>query len=161
LTLRTSAHPRRLTPVLAALALGLSLAGCSSDTAMWNADWAWWRSKPPVTAASRAIGPDAFVGPDGACPAAETEQVSRGIGLGMTECDLVRLAGPTDRIEITTNDRGERMTVITYPQGERAGIYRFTSGQLTTMDRVDEPPAPKKPQPKKPAPKKPAAPKPS
>lgn len=107
------------------------------------------------------MGPDAFVGPDGACPAPEGEQVSRGIGLGMTECELVRLVGPTDRIEITTNDRGERTTVITYPQGERAGIYRFTSGQLTTMDRIDEPPVSKKPQPKKPAPKKPATPKPS
>ena len=98
----------------------------------------------------RAIGPDAYVAPDGACPAAETEQVARGIGLGMSECDLIRLAGPTEKIEIATNERGERTAVITYPQGERAGIYRFTSGQLTTMDRIDEPPPPPKPQRRKP-----------
>ena len=111
---------------------------------MWNADWAWWRSKPP-DAAVRALGPGAYVGPDGACAAGEGEQASRGIGLGMTECDLVRLAGPTDKVEIATNPRGERTTVITYPRGERAGIYRFVSGQLTTMDRVEEPPPPPKP----------------
>jgi hypothetical protein len=75
----------------------------------------------------------------------------------MSECDLIRLAGPTDKIDIATNERGERTAVITYAQGERAGIYRFTSGQLTTMDRVDEPPPPPKQQRRKPAPKPPAA----
>lgn len=151
MTLRPFTTPRNLAHALPALALAFTIGGCSSDTAMWNADWAWWRSKPPTTAAMRAIGPDAYVAPDGTCPAAETEQVSRGIGLGMSECDLIRLAGPTEKIEIATNERGERTAVITYPQGERAGIYRFTSGQLTTMDRIDEsPPPPKQPR-RKPA----------
>lgn len=146
MTFRSYAVSRVLPRTLPALLLTFALGGCSTDTAMWNADWAWWRSKPPTTAASRAMGPDAFVGPDGACPAAETEQVSRGVGLGMTECDLVRLAGPTDKVDIGVNDRGERTAVITYARGERAGIYRFTSGMLTTMDRVEEPPPPPKPQ---------------
>jgi hypothetical protein len=61
----------------------------------------------------------------------------------MTECELVRLAGPTERIEIGTNERGERSVVMTYAQGERAGIYRFNSGLLATVERLPEAQAPK------------------
>jgi hypothetical protein len=157
LTLQQFATARIRTYALPALALAFTMGGCSSDAAMWNADWAWWRSKPPTTASMRPVGADAYVGPDGTCATAESDPVSRGIGLGMSECDLIRLAGPTDKIDIATNERGERTAVITYAQGERAGIYRFTSGQLTTMDRVDEPPPPPKQQRRKPAPKPPAA----
>jgi hypothetical protein len=69
----------------------------------------------------------------------------------MTECDLVRLAGPADRIEIGANERGQRTAVMTYPQGERAGIYRFTSGVLVSVERPPEPPKPQRPQ--RPAPR--------
>ena len=69
----------------------------------------------------------------------------------MTECELVRLPGPTDRIEIGANERGQRTAVITYPQGERAGVYRFTSGVLVSVERSPEPP--KRPGPQRPAPR--------
>jgi hypothetical protein len=61
----------------------------------------------------------------------------------MTECDLVRVAGPTNQIEVAQGERGERKVVMTYPQGERAGIYRFASGLLVSMDRVDPTPTAK------------------
>jgi len=61
----------------------------------------------------------------------------------MTECELVRLAGPTERIDIGTNERGERSVVMTYAQGERAGIYRFNSGLLATVERLPDAQAPK------------------
>ena len=67
----------------------------------------------------------------------------------MTECDLVRLAGPTDQIAIT-NERGERVTTITYPQGERAGIYRFNSGLLVSIEGTPEPPKAQRPQKRQP-----------
>lgn len=70
-----------------------------------------------------------------------------GIALGMTECQVVRLAGYTDRVEVG-GDRGQRAVTLTYMSGSRPGIYRFREGRLVTMDRVEvaPPPAPKKPQ---------------
>jgi len=124
--------------------LVLALAGCSADGALFRADWNWWRSGAPTPAAMRAAGPEALVASDGTCPA-EPERAPRAIALGMTECDLVRLAGPTDKIEIGASAQGERTAVLTYPQGERAGVYRFTSGLLVSIEQIAEPAKPQKP----------------
>jgi hypothetical protein len=70
----------------------------------------------------------------------------RGIALAMTECQVVSVAGYTDRVEIGANERGERTVTLTYLTGERPGIYRFRAGRLVSMDRVAEPPVAKKPQ---------------
>ncbi len=69
-----------------------------------------------------------------------------GIALQMTECEVVRVAGYTDRIEIGANERGQRSATLTYMTGPRPGIYRFVGGRLASMERVAEPPQPKKPQ---------------
>jgi hypothetical protein len=107
---------------------------------MFRADWNWWsNSRPPPV---RAAAPEDLVGSNGGCSPGGTGPV--GITLGITECDLVRTAGPTDQIVIGANDRGERTAVITYPQGERAGVYRFTAGLLTVIDRVPEPESPQR-----------------
>jgi hypothetical protein len=63
----------------------------------------------------------------------------------MTECNVVRTAGYTDRVEIATNERGQRTVVLTYAQGPHAGIYRFVSGRLASIERGPEAPAPAKP----------------
>jgi hypothetical protein len=70
----------------------------------------------------------------------------RGISLAMTECQVVGVAGYTDRVEIGVNERGERTVKLTYLSGDRPGIYNFRGGRLATMERVAEPPAPTKPQ---------------
>jgi hypothetical protein len=89
----------------------------------------------------------------GSAPPART-----GIGLGMTECEMVRALGHTDRIEISTNERGQRIVTLTYLTGERPGIYRFEAGRLDSLERVDQPPAAPKPaKPKKAAKKQPPA----
>lgn len=120
-----------------ALIVALGLGGCSADIAMFRADRNWWTSSgertPPLT--PQAAPPDALVGPDGGCTG-EPAQPVRGVAVGMTECDLVRLAGPTDRIAIRSNERGEREAVLTYPAGDHAGIYRFQSGVLVSVERV-------------------------
>ena len=64
----------------------------------------------------------------------------------MTECQVVGVAGYTDRVEISADPRGQRMVTLTYLSGERPGIYRFIGGRLASMERVAEPPQPKKPQ---------------
>jgi hypothetical protein len=84
--------------------------------------------------------------------------VRTGVGLGMTECEVVRALGHTDRIEISTNEHGQRSVTLTYSTGERPGIYRFVGGQLVSLERSDEAPAaPKAAKPKKPAKKQPPA----
>jgi hypothetical protein len=84
-----------------------------------------------------------------------------GIALGMTECEVARRAGSPERVELGSDNRGERAVTLTYMRGERAGIYRFREGRLFTIERVAaiEPEKPKKPV-KTAKPAKPAQPKP-
>jgi hypothetical protein len=86
-------------------------------------------------------------------PVAPGPAMAGGIGLDMTECEVVKRAGQPERVEIGTNERSERTAVLTYIRGIRPGIYYFTSGRLTTLERGPEPPPEPKPA-KKPAPKK-------
>jgi hypothetical protein len=74
----------------------------------------------------------------------EVRSGPRGVALAMTECQVVQLAGYTDRVEIGA-EGGRRSVVLTYLSGPRPGIYRFTDGRLTSMERVEAPPQPKKP----------------
>jgi hypothetical protein len=140
----------------------LLLGACSGQTSgrpglLATPDWAK-NTQAPV-AARRGPAGQALVGLDGRCvdsdPAEATEIVPGGIALDMTECDVVRRAGPADDVEIGTNPRGQRTSVLTFMRGERPGIYRFVSGRLTSMERGPEPPPPPPPPKKKPA-KKPA-----
>ena len=73
----------------------------------------------------------------------------RGIALQMTECDVVRRAGPPSEVQIGANERGDRTVTMTYAAADRP-IYRFTGGRLSLIDRGAEPPP-------EPAKKKPAA----
>lgn len=80
--------------------------------------------------------------------------IPSGISLEMSECDVVKRAGAPERVEIGTNDRSERTAILTYVRGARPGIYHFTAGRLTSMERGPEPPPAAKPaKPQKRAPK--------
>jgi hypothetical protein len=86
--------------------------------------------------------------PDQAAPQpAPVPLIPAGIALEMTECDVVKRAGVPEKIQLGTNERNERTLTLTYINGERPGIYIFTSGRLTAMERAPEPP----PKPKPPA----------
>lgn len=65
--------------------------------------------------------------------------------LNMTECDVVRSAGYTDRVEIGANERGQRSVVLTYMTGPQPGVYRFVAGRLVSIERGPEPPPAPKP----------------
>ncbi len=78
------------------------------------------------------------------------------MALGHTECDVVRGIGAPANVNLSNNARGDRVAVITYSQGQRAGIYTFTAGRLTSIERGPEPVAPPKTAKPK-AKKKPAA----
>jgi hypothetical protein len=105
----------------------------------------------------REAGPADLIGPDGQCAAARPEQPAEagtqaaavGISLQMTECDVVNRLGTPDGVEFGSTERGERSASLTYKRGARPGIYRFSGGRLTSIERGAEP-APERP--KKPAP---------
>lgn len=102
----------------------------------------------PVTAAD-------LVSAEGACPATEAAAdpspdgatqptlVAGGIALQMTECDVVRRAGAPERLQVGADERGERAVVITYIRGPRPGIYRFSAGRLTSIERAPDAPGAK------------------
>jgi hypothetical protein len=100
-------------------------------------------------------GPQTGPAPTAPPPEASGAPPARtGVALGMTECEVVRVLGHTDRIEIATNERGQRSVTLTYLTGERSGIYRFVAGQLVSLERTGEAPAPKPAKPKPKAAKK-------
>jgi hypothetical protein len=105
----------------------------------------------PPSRPIRPLGAPSLIGPDGSCstPGTESEFVGGGIGLDMSECDVVQRAGAPDNIDISTNPRGDRAVVLTYARGERPGIYRFAAGRLFSIERGPEPPAPERPAKKK------------
>ncbi len=65
-----------------------------------------------------------------------------GVALGMSECDVVRRAGPPGNIDIGAGKGGDRKVVLTYLTGTWPGIYTFDSGRLKVVDRAPGQPAP-------------------
>jgi hypothetical protein len=105
---------------------------------------------------TNAVGPADLVDGQGQCAGVTSPDAgsapARGVGLNMTECQVVRALGQPQAVE--PQPGGRRHVVITYKTGERAGIYDFVDGRLTGIERGDEvPPAVvKKPTAKKPRP---------
>lgn len=97
---------------------------------------------PAAPAATPASAP---VAPEPAAPA--SPRVIGGIGLGMSECDVVQRAGTPGRVDLSAGEKSDRNLVLTYMSGDRPGIYRFRDGRLVSIERVAvaEPEKPKKP----------------
>ena len=158
--------------LIATAALVQAVGACSSDLSLNNLtlvpkpeslmrkpDWATFSAGKsdftlrPVTSAD-------LVNPDGQCAAAAEQAagpadpaagasapVLGGIVLRMTECDVVRRAGPVESFDIGANERGERTVVLTYIRGPSPGVYRFVGGRLVSIERAPgPPPAPAKSQ---------------
>lgn len=167
---------------LPAMAVALVLGGCSgtmeklsemtpraSDftTIDWNPySRASSGTSVPRLTPSPATAAD-FINPDGSCagaatrgadeePTATVAPAGGPVGLQMTECSVVRALGTPEKVELGANERGDRKAVLLYSRGERPGLYTFTAGLLTAIDRVDvpEPPKPAKKPPPKPAPRR-------
>jgi hypothetical protein len=172
-------------PLLVLLAVAPVIAGCAgaSDLLSKDADW-FSRSgrvfvrnvsieTPPLTP-DKPVTSDDLVSAEGGCPgmappgAADANALAEGaagapppqsggtVALGHTECDVVRGIGAPDNVNLSNNQRGDRVAVVTYTRGPRAGIYTFTGGRLSSVERGADPvPQPKVAKPK--AKKKPAA----
>jgi hypothetical protein len=174
------------TRLLALLALAPLIAGCSSAQDFLSKDAEWFSrpgrlfirsvsiDSPPLTP-DRPVTPDDLVSANGACPGmpapgspTDANALTEGpagspppptlgsVALGHTECDVVRGIGAPDSVNLSNDPRSERVAVVTWLRGPRAGIYTFTAGRLTSVERGPEPEAP--PQTPKSKPKKKPAP---
>jgi len=150
-----------------ALAGLTALAACSTELGSINIipkadlrpDWLSYSGhKEEFTL--REAGAADLVSPDGQCAGGRQQQAvdpaagtpaAVGISLQMTECDVVGRIGTPDRVDLGSNERGERAAVLTYTRGARPGIYRFSGGRLTSIERGAEsaPERPKKAAPQK------------
>jgi hypothetical protein len=157
------------------------IAGCSSGSDLFSKDAEWFSRRgrvfiravsietPPLTP-DQPVRPDDLVSADGGCPgmgpgpgdanalAGGTQNAPPATGgtvaLGHTECDVVRGIGAPDNVSLSNGPGGDRLAVVTYSRGARAGIYTFTGGRLSSIERGPEPVAqPKSAKPKR----KPAA----
>jgi hypothetical protein len=174
--------PKRL---LALLVLAPMFAGCSGTSDMFSTDLlskdTEWFSRsgrlfiknieaPPLSPDSPIKAED-LVSAEGYCPGmapagspADANAASGGaaptttgtVALGHTECDVVRGIGAPASVNLSNNPRGDRVAVITWSQVPRAGIYTFTAGRLSQIERGPEQAAPPKTAKSKPK-KKPAA----
>jgi len=129
-------------------------------------DWAKFSNSTPTSTAQRAITPDDLVSADGQCspnaePAGDAQAPANdpnagmpdasgaipmtpgGIGLQMTECQVVQRAGTPDRVEIGAEGT-TRIVTMTTTRGNWPGLYRFRGGRLVSIERI-EVPAPQKP----------------
>ena len=178
-----NAHRKRLLALLlfAPVIAGCSGASdmFSSDLLSKDAEW-FSRSgrlfiknvsieTPPLTP-NKPITSDDLVSAEGYCagmaPPGGSNALAEGaaasppptttgtVALGHTECDVVRGIGSPGSVNLSNNGRGDRVAVISYMQGQRAGIYTFTGGRLTSIERA--PGAVVQPKPARPK-KKPAA----
>jgi hypothetical protein len=130
---------------------------------------------PPLTP-NKPVGADDLVSAEGSCPgmapaagAADANALTDGpagapppagtgtVALGHTDCDVVRGIGAPTSVNLSNDPRGGRVAVVTWLQGPRAGIYTFTAGRLTSIERAPETERPKPAKAKKVAKKKPAA----
>ena len=173
-------------PLLVLLLLAPGLAGCGAGADMFSRDADWFSrpgrvfirnisiETPPLTP-NKPVTAEDLVSAEGGCPgmapppgAADANALADGaagapppqgggsVALGHTECDVVRGIGAPDNVNLSNNPRGDRLAVVTYTRGPRAGIYTFTAGRLSSVERGADPaPLPKVAKPK--AKKKPAA----
>jgi hypothetical protein len=163
--------------MLALCAVAPLIAGCSSGADVLSKDAEWFSrpgrlfiknisiESPPLTP-DKPVTAEDLVSADGACPgmapagapadanASTASPAPSGgtVALGHTECDVVRGIGAPSSVNLSNNARGDRVAVITWTSGPRAGIYTFTAGRLSSIEGNPEPqPMPKaaKPKPKK------------
>jgi hypothetical protein len=111
---------------------------------------------PPLTP-DKPVTAEDLVSADGGCPGmappggpADANAMTDGaagappaqggtVALGHTECDVVRGIGAPDNVNISNSPRGDRVAVINWSRGPRAGIYTFTGGRLSSVERGPEP----------------------
>lgn len=166
---RKSIHARQLAALVIVAPM---IVGCGglSDFSMKDQEWfarpgrifkgSNTSIETPPLSQSKEVTANDLVSSDGQCPGmpaqsapADANASSDGqpvqavapVALGHTECDVVRaIPVAPDNVNLSNNPRGDRVALITWTKGPRPGAYTFTSGRLTSIERVDVP-EPEKP----------------
>jgi hypothetical protein len=153
------------TRLLTLLACAPLVSACANTPDLLSKDTEWFSrpgrmftrsisiEAPPLTP-DKQVTPDDFVSASGACPgmgapadanaSSETPAASPPppaggtVALGHTECDVIRGIGAPDSVNISSSPRGDRVAVVNWSRGPRAGIYTFTGGRLTSVERGPE-----------------------
>jgi hypothetical protein len=156
---------RNVRRLLAIAALLPAIGACSTNISLDNVTFSKPEAqrKPDWTTYSgnkdefglRPVTAEDLVGPNGLCaaqPAAAaagepvlppgTPTVQGGIALQMTECDVVRRAGLAEKVDLGTDEKGQRSALLTFTRGPHPGIYRFAAGRLVSIERAPTPAAP-------------------
>jgi hypothetical protein len=90
--------------------------------------------------ATAPVGAADLVNGQGQCSAPPADASPRGVRLDMTECEVVNALGQPQSVDFTSQGGDQRRIIITYKVGERPGIYEFTGGRLTAIERGEEAP---------------------
>lgn len=143
------------------------VSGCAGAPDLLSRDAEWFSRSgrlfiknvsietPPLTP-DRPVYTDDLISAEGQCPGMEasgeaaaladtatSRPRSAVVALGHTECDVARGAGQPDNVNVTADGAGRRVALLTYSRGPRAGLYTFTNGRLTSVERVAQPEQPK------------------
>ena len=157
--------------IVALFAVAPLVAGCAGGSDLLSKDAEWFArpgrvftksisiESPPLTP-DKLVTAEDLVSADRACPgmapasapadanastAAAPAPSGGTVALGHTECDVVRGIGAPSSVNLSNNARGDRLAVITWTTGPRAGIYTFTAGRLSSIEGNPEPPPTVKP----------------
>jgi hypothetical protein len=158
------------------------LGSCASAPDLFSSDTQWFARSgrlfiknvsietPPLTP-DKPVYSDDLISAEGSCPGLEPSGVPADataltdstaprsrpgvVALGHTECDVARGAGAPDNVNLSADGAGRRIAIFTYSRGPRAGLYTFTNGRLSSVERNPEQEQPKAVKPR--AKKKPAA----
>jgi len=152
--------------VLLLLVVAPILGGCGASLSDYSLKDQEWFSRPakifnravsietPPLSPTAPVSPTDLISAGGACagvtpsdvhaPAEGQPTPTGSVALGHTECDVARAAGTPDNVNLSTDERGDRVAVLTYTHGPRPGIYRFIAGRLTDVQGVETPDTPAK-----------------
>ncbi len=156
---------RRALTLAALLLLGACAASDSGQTGKVSDMFAtpdWAKANQARATTTRAITQADLMNQDGSCafeaPPAATDGVAPvsteannplagsgqlpaltgGVGLGMTECQVLQRTGSPDTFNISAEGT-ERIVTLTVTQGSSPGLYRFRGGRLVSIERVEVP----------------------
>jgi hypothetical protein len=155
--------------LLVVLLLAPVVTGCGASLSDFSIKDQQWFQRPgrllsprslsietPPLSVDKPVSPNDLISADGACPGmapaappdanalqdkqGEGAQAPTGsVALGHTECDVARAIGTPDSVNLSSNERGDRVAMLTYLHGARPGIYTFTSGRLSSIERAPTP----------------------
>jgi hypothetical protein len=121
--------------MVAAVALAGAVAACANDVIVNDLD--------PTRKLQAMVRPNwlTFSGHNEYLtlpPVREIDLINRAgqcAAVAPAKCEVVNRLGPPDNMDFGVDDRRGRMVTLTYVRGVRPGVYIFTEGRLSSIER--------------------------